>query len=232
MKKQKQFLAPCFISWILPGPSLVQAATSGTVMAWGWNGYDQTTIPITAQSGVTAIAACGEHTVALKSDGSVVAWGPTESVSVNGVTAMAVGSEYSVILKTNGMFGAWGRNENGQVTGSPTWDYPEFRVAIPVTLAGHTLTGVTAIAAGEQHTVAIIGTAPLRPSLQARSSGNELVLSWSTNFAVGYTLQSTLALTPPVTWIDSTNAPTMSGGQFTVTNAVFDGSRFYRLTKP
>ena len=46
-------------------------------------------------------------------------------------------------------------------------------------LAG--LSGVTAIAAGPFHTVALIGGVLLLPSLKARPNGNELILSWPTN---------------------------------------------------
>jgi hypothetical protein len=49
-------------------------AAPGAVVAWGLNDYGQTTVPVVARSGVTAIAAGGRHTVALKNDGSVVAW--------------------------------------------------------------------------------------------------------------------------------------------------------------
>jgi len=51
----------------------VQDISCGTVVAWGYNNYDQTTVPF-GLSGVTAIAGGGYHTVALKSDGTVVAW--------------------------------------------------------------------------------------------------------------------------------------------------------------
>jgi len=66
--------------------------------------------------------------------------------------------------------------------------------------------------------------------LKARPNGNELILSWPTN-AVGFTLQSTLDLTPPVTWLDSTSVPAVIGAQFTLTNTTSGGARFYRLRK-
>jgi hypothetical protein len=93
------------------------------------------------------------------------------------------------------------------------------------------LSGVTAIAAGGRHTVALIGTALLLPSIDARPSGNELILSWPTN-AVGFTLQSTFNLTLPVAWDESTNTPAVIGAQFTVTNAMTGSVQFYRLRKP
>src|SRR6185503_16411106 len=72
-----------------------------TVVAWGYNGYGQVTgtrttkAPYTAiaspvtlggqvLSGVTAIAAGGTYTVALKSDGTVVAWGDNGGGQVTG----------------------------------------------------------------------------------------------------------------------------------------------------
>ena len=97
--------------------------------------------------------------------------------------------------------------------------------------SGQVLSGVTAIAAGESHTVALLGPAPLLPTLNAQPSGNELILSWPTN-AVEFTLQSTLNLIPPVTWLDSTQSPAVIGAQFTVTNVTSGHAQFYRLKKP
>ena len=57
------------------GAGMAQAAVSGGVAAWGESSYGQTAVPVEAQSGVTAIAAGPVHTMALKSDGSVMAWG-------------------------------------------------------------------------------------------------------------------------------------------------------------
>ncbi|MEO8429774.1 MAG: hypothetical protein ABI651_22015 [Verrucomicrobiota bacterium] len=94
------------------------------------------------------------------------------------------------------------------------------------------LSGVTAIAAGGAHTVALVGTGLVVPvSLNSWSSGNELILSWPTNVA-GFTLQSTPNLTPPVTWIDSTNLAAVIGAQFTVTRTISGSAQFYRLRKP
>jgi alpha-tubulin suppressor-like RCC1 family protein len=206
----------------------------GSVVAWG-DGIDQTTVPVAAQSEVTAIAAGGEHSVALKRDGSVVAWGANDEgqttvpvAAQSGVVAIAAGEYHTVALKSDGSVVTWGYNLWGETTGTPTTADPYTATASPVTLGGQVLSGVTAIAGAFGHTVALIGTAV---SLQARHSGNELILSWLTN-AAGFTFQSTTSLVPPVTWIDSTNPPAVIGAQFTVTNAATGPARFYRLRKP
>ena len=106
---------------------------------------------------------------------------------------------------------AWGDNLSGQTT-------------IPLVAQS----GVTTDAAGPRYTVALIRGVKLLPTLNARPTGKELIFSWPTN-APGFTFQSTLDLTPPVTWLDSTNLPTVIGTHFTLTNSTSSATRFYRL---
>ncbi len=118
----------------------------GTVVAWGNNSWDNSfgkaTVPADL-NGVRAIAASFHLSVALKSDGTVVAWGRNDHGATNvptglsGVVAVAAGSDCTVALKGNGTVVAWGDNSFGKAT-------------VP---AG--LSDVMAIAAGGAHTVAL-----------------------------------------------------------------------------
>ncbi|NBV25406.1 MAG: hypothetical protein EBS05_26265, partial [Proteobacteria bacterium] len=128
----------------------------------------QTTVPA-ALSGVTAIAAGREHTVALKNDGTVVAWGSSfyaaVPVGLSGVIAIAAGTYHTIALKNDGTVVVWGSNDNGQRT-------------VP---AG--LSGVTGVAAGGGHSVAVVGggTGPpfilTQPSGQTVMAGSNVTLS-------------------------------------------------------
>ena len=143
-----------------------EAATTGTVVAWGDNAYGQTTIPA-GLSGVTAISGGYYHNVALKSDGTVVAWGRNDSgqtsvpSGLSGVTAISGGDYHTVALKSDGTVVAWGKNDFGQTT-------------VP---AG--LSGVIAIAAGGYHTVAL------------KSDGT--VVAWGDDFWVQTTVPAGLS---------------------------------------
>ena len=112
------------------------------VVAWGYNGYGQTSVP-SSLIDVRAIVAGYYHTVALKSDRTVVAWGYNNYGQTNvpagltGVIAIAAGQDHSIALRTDGTIVAWGSNLKGQ-TNVPTG-----------------LTDVVAIAAGLDHTVAL-----------------------------------------------------------------------------
>lgn len=91
--------------------------------------------------GIKAIAAGYTHTVVLKDDGTVAAWGSgsygqnTVPAGLSGVTAIAAGSGHSVALKADGTVVVWGEYWNTKVP------------------AG--LSDVVAIAAGGSHTVAL-----------------------------------------------------------------------------
>jgi alpha-tubulin suppressor-like RCC1 family protein len=135
----------------------------GSVLAWGNNQYGATAVPASAESGVSAIAAGRFHTVALKHDGTLVAWGDyccsqmdvPPVAAQSGVMAIAAGGYHTVALKNDGTVVAWGNNEGGQVTGTASNHFPYSVSASPVTLGGQVLSGVKAIAAGHYHTVAL-----------------------------------------------------------------------------
>jgi alpha-tubulin suppressor-like RCC1 family protein len=69
-------------------------------------------VPAAAKSDVTAIAAGEAQNLALRSDGSIVAWGNSQTTvpfaARSGVVAIAMGAVHSVALKTNGSVVAWG----------------------------------------------------------------------------------------------------------------------------
>ncbi|RYZ44304.1 MAG: RCC1 repeat-containing protein, partial [Myxococcaceae bacterium] len=115
----------------------------GTVWAWGYNRYGQlgnntTTdrlapVKVTGLTGVVVdIAAGNEHSVAVKADGTVWAWGrndlgqlgdntttqrlkPVKVSGLTGVMAVAAGYRYSLALKTDGTVWAWGDNASGKL---------------------------------------------------------------------------------------------------------------------
>jgi alpha-tubulin suppressor-like RCC1 family protein len=95
---------------------------------------------------VIAIAAGDFHSLAFKSDGTVVAWGQNRygegavPPGPTGVVAIAAGRNHSVALRSDGTVFTWG----------DMWADMAIGPRIP---AG--LNGVTAIAAGERHALAL-----------------------------------------------------------------------------
>ncbi len=178
------------------GNDLVLVWPDTRVFAWGANGYgqlgDQTTtmrkvpIPVTDAGvlkgkTVISVATGGHHSLALCSDGTVVAWGRNASgqlgdgsttdrpepvavsrTSANSalfgktVIAIAAGQAHSLALCSDGTVAAWGDNANGQLGNNTTVNQP-LPVTVNKTAGVSPLYGkiVTAIAAGKYHNVAI-----------------------------------------------------------------------------
>ena len=132
-----------------PTPSIRKS--DGTVWAWGSNNKSQLGDGTTTNSstpvqsapgvltGITAVAAGNEHSLALKSDGTVWAWGsnsngqlgdnsttdhavPVQVSGLTNVTAIAAGVNFSLALKSDGTVWAWGYNGSGQLGDSSTTD--------------------------------------------------------------------------------------------------------------
>lgn len=160
----------------------------GNVWAWGanWTGQlgDGTALPqstpvaVKGKDGqgrladIMAIAAGVEHSVALKKDGTVWAWGgnrygqlgvgttneqhtPVQARGADGkgylegITAVAAGVGHTAALKDDGTVWVIGRDDPHE------WDESNCFPKQVKTKAGEYLTGITAIAAGEEHTVAL-----------------------------------------------------------------------------
>jgi len=118
---------------------------------------------------IVSVSSGYEHTLALASDGTVYAWGnglygqlgrnafestvPLQVPGLSGITAIAAGGNHSLALKSDGTVYAWGDGQNGQLGDGNFYGPPPFRVVVPVQVTN--LSGVTAIAAGYSHSVAL-----------------------------------------------------------------------------
>src|SRR5580658_645363 len=115
------------------------------IIAWGQNaGFGELDVP-PGLTNVVAIAAGLRHNLALKSDGTVVAWGAclngnsitriTVPEGLSNVIAIAAGEWHCLALKEDGTVTGWGYDGDGEV------DIPD------------NLSNVVAIAAGYSHSL-------------------------------------------------------------------------------
>jgi len=88
------------------------------------------------------------------------------------------------------------------------------------------LFGVTAIAAGEYHTVALIG-----PLILTALMDNSLTLLWPTA-ATGFRVESALSLAPPVLWSNEAGSFQTNAGSVSIALPISGARKFYRLVKP
>ena len=119
------------------------------------------------ESIIIQAAGSNNQSLALSSDGTVLAWGwncsgqlglgddtqiirttPTLITGLSGVTAVSVGGGHGLALRSDGTVWAWGRNAQGQVGDGTTTQR-----STPVQVIG--LSGVTAVSAGVSHSLAL-----------------------------------------------------------------------------
>jgi alpha-tubulin suppressor-like RCC1 family protein len=145
---------------------------NGTVWTWGNVDLDgisvSQNVPLATQlPGVIAssIAAGGQQAFVIQTDGTVLGWGDDTSYQIAGtgtwlttptsvsglppVTALATGSTHSVALAEDGTVWSWGLNQYGKRGFDPMVGLFVTPLQIP------DLAGVTAIAAGTNHTMAL-----------------------------------------------------------------------------
>ena len=164
------------------------AKADGTVYTWGSNGSSgtlgdgtttnrSTPVRVSDLSGVVAIAGGINHSLALKADGSVYAWGwggltgdgtantrytPVHVSGLSGIVAIAGSGAHSLALKSDGTVYTWGDNDFGQIGNGSSID-----AYAPVTVSS--LSRVVAIAGGKVHSLAV------------KADGT--VMGWGSNWA-------------------------------------------------
>ena len=75
------------------------------------------------------VSAGHRHSVALRLDGTLLAWGDHDSVAVQatptgaGFEGVVAAYDHSVALKSDGTLVSWGNDKDGQIRGTPSTDH-------------------------------------------------------------------------------------------------------------
>jgi hypothetical protein len=242
--------------------------SDGTVWTWGRNNYGQlgnnsytdssTAVEVVGQDGsgtlsdIKAIAGGSYHTVALKSDGTVWAWGRNASGQLgNGTTtdistpvevvladqtplgniiAIAAADDYTIALKSDGNIWAWGNNASGQLGDGTTNNRLN-----PVKV-DH-IDGVTSIAGVGGHTIALaedpVPTSTIADPLNSTVlTGTSYAITGTANDCVGSGVQQVeVSTTDGQTWNLATGTNAWSyfwslpmNGSYTIKSRATDNS--------
>ncbi|MFK2824857.1 Ig-like domain-containing protein [Bacillus sp. B190/17] len=168
---------------------MIALKKDGTVWIWGNNNYGQagngttkpatitTPIQVKGLNKVIAIAGGRYHTLALKSDGTVWAFGNNERgqigngktgqqlmnnvvlpYRVNGLTdvkAIAAGTYYSLAVKKDGTIWSWGDNDTGQLGSGLREGIKSYPVPVKGINNKGNVTNILQVDGGNRHSIAI-----------------------------------------------------------------------------
>ena len=149
----KSFLQSFFGGLVICAGALLVTANAngqGQVVGWGDSSKGQALSSTRSILGFKDAAAGTYHTVAIRADGSVMAWGLNSSgqttvpATLGRIVQVAAGNAHTMALSTDGKVTAWGANLSGQRT-------------VPTNLGT-----VMQIAAGYEHSMALQTTGKVR----------------------------------------------------------------------
>jgi hypothetical protein len=95
--------------------------------------------------------------------------------------------------------------------------------------AGPDLFGSTGDYTSQPPGLFAVGPAPM-PRLTATRAGNQMIISWPTNYSGGLTLKTSATLGPGATWNVASPPAVQVGNQWMETNSISTGSRYFRLS--
>ena len=173
-----------------------------------------------ADAATPAVSVGSVHGLALKSDGTVWAWGanadgqlgdgtnlqritPVQAIGLSSIDAIDAGFNHSVALSSDGTVWVWGRNSEAQLGDGATTDRN-----IAFQLAA--LTNVSAIAAGDFHTLVL--------------KNDSTVWSWGTNSSGQLGDGTTTQRLTPVQITSLTNVVAIAAGDLHSLAVKSDGS--------
>lgn len=193
--------------------------SDGTVWAWGRNADGRlgdgtttarlTPVRVSGLDDVTSVAAGRSHSLAVRSDGTAWAWGgntdgqlgdgtttrrlaPVPVSGLSDVISIVAGRDHALAVRSDGTVWVWGDGWHGQLGDGTTGD----RRLTPVAVSG--LSGVTGVAAGTYHSLAV------------RFDG--VVWAWGSNLS-GQLGDGTLTQRPtPVYVIDLSDVTSVTAG--------------------
>ena len=207
----------------------------------GWSGYTQCNSRYnwnyfsTLMGGVTAIACGYQHTIFLKSDGTVwttgynyygqlgvgdtsIRYSPVQVSGLGGVTAIAGGGYHTLALKSDGMMWAWGANWYGQLgDGTTTNRNTPVQVIVPDTTPDQfTFTDQTGVALNTVITSNAITVSGINTAAGVSITGGEYAVNSGTYTSASGTVNNgntvTVRQTSSASYTTTTNATLTIGG--------------------